>query len=275
MRIQPQIQARRADRNRPKSLTGTIGRTIASIRVEALTKGKQLASSSTQAATTSSRATTTVPQPGAAGRAKKLNVLQEWLAKYSAKKDIPTEDKFYAKMSEDPDIANKKQKLLFWSFGPPSNFMDPSYSSQKQALKWATTGNVVTLRKLLPDDFFKEIVNKFALVGSRPETPTQLEQIMWKRASRAFSRHAQGIVRVILTDDCTKGSRFPVIEDYWVKYEWPILIGNEGNNKDVTEIWRYEADDKYWDQAQGCYTKYAVIWKKEGGTIPRPQVVQR
>ncbi|RMZ85639.1 hypothetical protein DV737_g618, partial [Chaetothyriales sp. CBS 132003] len=207
---------------------------------------------------------------GTSRRPPKNNPLQEAFAKYEAQKGIPSEDALFEIMSTVPELESKSQRLLFWSLSTPGDISNQKkLSSELAAQKWATKGDVFWLRHLLPQAYIQEMIKSWALAGTTPGTPSQLNEIFWERASKAFSRCAKGVVYVILTGPCTDGDKFPVPEDYWAKYEWPILTGAQGNNNEVTEIRRYEADGP-WDEENNCYTKYAVIWTKTGGVVEKP-----
>jgi hypothetical protein len=171
--------------------------------------------------------------------------------------------------------------LLFWSMHRPDDATMMS-GSRKAAESMAKANGLVTLSMLYPDR--DTVVGKIENFGAGIINEEQREQEVlkllnkhWKRASRAFARIATGTARVILAGSPTDGTDWPNPNDFFVLYEWAILIGADtkypGNG--VTEIYRYEkvqdVDPKS-IEAPAYFGQYALIWSKAKGVIPKDKI---
>jgi hypothetical protein len=185
---------------------------------------------------------------------------------------------FQAEMTKNKYAADN---LLFWSM-PRADDVTVNSGSRKAAESMARNNGLVTLSMLYPDR--DTVMAKIDNFGKGIVTQQEQERAVlsllnkhWKRASRAFARIATGTARVILAGPATDGTTWPNNDDFFVKYEWSILIGADPKYRGsgVTKIYRYEKvldADSTNPEAPAFFAQYALIWSQAKGVIPQAQI---
>lgn len=185
-------------------------------------------------------------------------------------KGMSGEDQFYQAFQQAMTANNfAADNLLFWSEPKPNS---DDLGSRRAAESMARNNGMVTLAMLYPTR--DEVINALH-DGKSDDEAALLVNEHWKRASRAFARCAEGTVRVILSGSPRDGTNWPNESDFFVKYEWPILIGEDTkrSNGGVKEIYRFEkVMDTSTEGAKGFFGKYALIWSAAKGVIPQNKI---